>query len=62
MKPVTKFDLLTALFTGGPLATTAATFKIVNAVAREDGSGHCFNVTGIDTAGRNVTAFVRTID
>lgn len=59
---ITKFQLAQALFSGGPLETAKVAFKIVNRVEREDGSGHCFNVSGIDAAGATTTAFVRTID
>lgn len=55
---ITKFQLLNALLTGGSLAG----LRIVNQVAREDGSGRCFNVTGHDATGRECTVFVRTVD
>ena len=59
---ITKHQLTTALFNGGPLSTDRGTLKIVNAVAREDGSGHCFNVSGLLAGGKQTTLFVRTID
>ncbi len=58
----TKYQLTNALFSGGPLKTTNANFKIVNGVQREDGSGKSFNVTGVDQGGRTVTVHVRTLD
>lgn len=35
---------------------------ILVAVEREDGSGHCFNVTVLVSTGNRKTFFVRTID
>ena len=63
MKPtITKHQLMTALLTGGPLnPTTGMQFTIVNGVAREDGSNHSYNVTGI-SGGVEVTVCLRTID
>lgn len=55
---VTKFELMTALFTGGPLLD----LETVNVVAREDGSGHKFNVTGYRVDGTEATKYVVTVD
>ncbi len=58
----TFYQITNAVKTGGPLTTPTVKFKIVNGFEREDGSGHCFNIKGIDTNGRAAVAFVRTID
>lgn len=60
MKRTTKHALTHALLTGGPLP--ALGLVITNAVAREDGSNHSYNVTGCDHTGKTVTVYARTID
>lgn len=58
---LTKQQLSAALFFGAPLkANSVVTFKTVNAVEREDGSGLSYNITGSTTDGRTVTVHVRT--
>lgn len=59
---VTKFQLIQALLSGGPLKTPSADFTSIVAIEREDGSGHCYNVTGCVRYGSKTTVFVRTID
>lgn len=62
MNLTTKFALMTALITGGPLALAGKPLKVVNQVQREDGSGKCFNVSGYDNDGKPAIVFVRTLD
>lgn len=60
---ISKFQLTTALFTGGQLTLNGVViFKIVNAVEREDGSNHSYNVTGINYNGLKATLHLRTMD
>lgn len=61
---ITKFQLMTALFTGGPLKpATGVQFEIVLAVEREDGSGRSYNVTGLSGASKvKMTVCLTTID
>ena len=59
---ITKHQLITALFDGGPLITDGKVLlTIVNEVAREDGSNRNYNVTGWYES-KQITIFVRTID
>lgn len=59
---ISKFQLAQALFSGGPLKTPSADFTSIVAVEREDGSVHCYNVTGLVRNGPKTTVFVRTVD
>lgn len=56
---LTKFQLVTALMSGGPLRTSTADFRIVNGVTREDGSNQSWLVTGI--VGREGQSYVETV-
>ena len=61
----TKYLLIAAMFTGHGLLDQngSVILRTVQSVTHEDGSGKCFNVSGISaTTGVRVTIFVRTID
>ena len=68
---MTKFELISALFNGGSVTINgnghSPIVGVVSAIEREDGSGHCWNVTVKTFSGSGlnvgtVTVFVRTID
>lgn len=44
------------------LAISGTVFQIILSVAKEDGSGSRFNVSGIDTKGEPCTVYAQTID
>jgi hypothetical protein len=54
---ISKHELFAALACGGPMP--ALDMTVVNAIEREDGSNHNYNVTGYLDDGREVTVFVR---
>lgn len=64
----TKFQLLNAFLNGAFCSLhlqdgTTVHFKVIDCIEREDGSNHCYNVTGIDQfTGDVVTHFIRTLD
>lgn len=69
MNKTTKFELMSAFFSGLPIKLSITSPHginrvaiIVNQIEREDGSGHCYNVTGHDSNGKSFTIFVRTTD
>lgn len=69
---MTKWQLFNAMATDGKITVNSNTKSpltgIIDSIQREDGSGHCFNVTmrtysnDLRTMVGIVTVFVRTID
>lgn len=54
---VSKFELFNALANGGAMEELGLT--VVNAIEREDGSNHNYNVTGYDVNNRKFTVFTK---
>lgn len=54
----TKFKLFNAFANGLPFHT----FRVINAIEREDGSNTRYNVTGINAQGMTQTTFIQTTD
>lgn len=60
---MTKHQLHAMLFADGcQLFSIGRTTGFVEAIEREDGSGHCFNVRMSTPKGEKISIFVRTID
>lgn len=55
---IDKWQLFQALASGQGLPELG--FVVVNAIEREDGSNHNYNVTGIDENGTKKTIFIQT--
>ena len=57
----TKFQLFNA-FVAGDAVVICKRNMIIQSIERESGSGHHFNVYGIDSAGNKVCQYFETID